>query len=169
MAGLIGETESFQKKNTTPKSLSIAASLMEKGANQQEIIRFLYKTHPLHILKLWGRTMAKINWVEKIKLVWSTLNIEDFVQSRSNPNDLPFILEKLEENYNEGRIFMAIYNDTPQSSIALIKISSPDLIKKIYPNLNGNLRGNILEIKIQNSNLSETSKEIIEKIEKLNL
>ena len=60
LTGIIDATNSFQKKNTTPKSLNIAAALMAKDANQQKIIRYLYKTQPLHLLKLWGRVMARL-------------------------------------------------------------------------------------------------------------
>lgn len=164
LAGLIGATDSFQKKNTTPKALSISASLMDKEADQQEIIRWLYKTQPLHILKLWGRAMAKINWDEKSKLAWSALSVEDFVQSRSTPEDLPLILEKLEENYSEGKIFMLIYNDTPKTSVALVKPAGMEMMKKIYPQFEGNIIRGSLEIKIENSNLAEVGRVVAEKI-----
>lgn len=167
LTGLIGATDSFQKKNTTPKSLSIAAKLMEKEANQQEIIRWLYKTQPLHILKLWGRAMAKINWDSESHLIWSVLNIEDFVQSRATAQDLPLIIEKLEENYSEGRIFMAVYNDTPKTSTALIKTSGMEMMKRIYPQFEGNIKYGMLEMKIENDNLQEVGKAIAEKIKKL--
>lgn len=167
LAGLIGATDSFQKKNTTPKALLVSASLMDKGADQQEIIRWMYKTQPLHILKLWGRAMAKINWDDDSKLVWSVLNVEDFIQSRSTPEDLPLIISKLEENYNEGRIFMAIYNDTPQSSVAILKISAPETITKIVSEIPGNFKHGFLEIKIENSNIFEVGQTIAEKIKSL--
>lgn len=164
LTGLIGATDSFQKKNTTPKALSLAAWLMDKGADQQEIVRWLYKTQPLHILKLWGRAMAKINWAEKSQLVWSELTVEDFVQSRASASDLPLIIEKLEENYSEGKIFMSVYNDTPTSSIALIKASTLETIKKIYPQFDGNIVRGLLEIKLENSNLTEVGKALVERI-----
>ncbi|MFZ2975124.1 MAG: DHH family phosphoesterase [Candidatus Moraniibacteriota bacterium] len=167
LAGLIGATDSFQKKNTTPKALLASASLMDKGADQQEIIRWMYKTQPLHILKLWGRAMAKINWDEASKLVWSTLSVEDFVQSRSASEDLPLIISKLEENYSEGRIFMAVYNDTPQSSVAIIKISTPETTTKILSEISGNFQYGFLEIKIENSNIIEVGQLIAEKIKSL--
>ncbi len=167
LAGLIGATDSFQKKNTTPKALLASASLMDKGADQQEIIRWMYKTQPLHILKLWGRAMAKINWDETSKLVWSTLSVEDFVQSRSTSDDLPIIISKLEENYSEGKIFMAVYNDTPQSSVAIIKVSTPETTTKILSEIPGKSNYGFLEIKIENPNIIEVGQIIAEKIKNL--
>ena len=164
LTGIIGATESFQKKNTTPKAFAVAAKLMEKGADQQEIIRWLYKTHPLHILKLWGRAMAKINWDPDSKLAWSEIALEDFIQSRSNPSDLILILEKLQENYSNGQIFMIIHNNTPSSSLAYIKTSDIETAKKIYLAFGGEIRRGVLEIKFQNGNLSEVGKAVAEKL-----
>ena len=155
LTGIISATDSFQKKNTTPKALAKAAELMEKGADQQLIIRWLYKTQPLHILKLWGRAMSKLNWDEKSKLVWTELSVEDFVQSRSTPKDLMLILEKLQENYNDGRIFMSLYNDTPGSVVALIKCNSFDITRKIHAALDGNIVREVLEIKLSTGDLNE--------------
>lgn len=167
LSGIIGATDSFQKKNTTPKSFATAATLMDKGADQQEIVRWLYKTHPLHILKLWGRTMAKLNWDPETKLVWSEIALDDFIQSRSNPSDLVLILEKLQESYSEGKIFTVLHNDTPNSSIAYIKTADIEIAKKIYLALGGEIRRGILEIKFENGNLSEVGKIMAEKIKTL--
>lgn len=167
LSGLIGATNSFQRKNTTPKALLASASLMDKGADQQEIVRWLYKTQPLHVLKLWGRAMAKINWDAKSQHIWSVISVEDFVQSRSNPEDLVLILEKLEENYKEGKIFSLIYNDTPESSVVMIKVANVELIEKIKIKLGGKIKQDILIVKMENSNLFEVGNIIAERIKLL--
>lgn len=167
MTGLIGATESFQKKNTTPKALSLAASLMNRGADQQEIIRWLYKTQPLSILKLWGRAMAKINLEKATQLVWSEITVEDFVQSRATPEDLSLILEKLEENYSDGRVFMLVYNDTPQTAVALIKSSDMKNLQKIYLQLDGTLLRGFLQIKLETPNISEAGKALADRLKNI--
>jgi len=153
LTGIISATDSFQKKNTTPKALLAAATLMDKGADQQEIIRWLYKTQPLHILKLWGRALAKLKWDEKTQLVWAELTVEDFVQSRASLKDAVQILEKLQENYSEGKIFMLAYNDTPATAITKIKTVSAELLHQIHVHLNGTLNRDVLEIKSENGDL----------------
>lgn len=167
LLGIICATDSFQKKNTTPKALLTAAALMDKGADQQEIVRWLYKTQPLHILKLWGRAMAKLNWDEKTKLVWSELSVEDFVQSRASHSDIPSILEKLQENYADGKIFMAVYADTLASAVVKIKSADAELLKKMNLALGGNIIRDILEIPFASGNLSEASAFVSGKIKEL--
>jgi phosphoesterase RecJ-like protein len=168
LTGIISATESFQKKNTTPKALLAAATLMDKGADQQTIIRWLYKTQPLHILKLWGRAMANLNWDEHSKLIWTNLSVEDFVQSRASQADVLLILEKLQENYSEGKLFMALYNDTPLSTVALIKSADIALLKKIQPLFNSTLKRDTLEIKSEIKNLFEAGELISKKIKEVN-
>jgi nanoRNase/pAp phosphatase (c-di-AMP/oligoRNAs hydrolase) len=169
LTGIISATDSFQEKNTTPKSLTLASHLMEKGADQQEIIRWLYKTQPLHILKLWGRAMSDLNWDEKSEFVWTGLTVSDFVQSRASFRDVPLILEKLEENYSAGKIFMAIYNDTPNSAIALVKSKSPENLQKISGILGGRISLGILEIKLATGNLAEAGELLSKRIKELGI
>jgi nanoRNase/pAp phosphatase (c-di-AMP/oligoRNAs hydrolase) len=169
LAGIISATDSFQKKNTTPRALLTAATLMDKGADQQEIVRWLYKTQPLPVLKLWGRAMAKINSDEKAGLIWTALNVSDFVQSRTTPENIPEILEKLEENYIEGKIFMLLYNDTPTSTIADIKFTDLALMPRLAANLNGEIKKGILEIKIPESNLEIVGETLAKKIKEMGM
>ena len=164
LTGIISATDSFQRKNTTPRSLAAAATLMEKGADQQETIRWLYKTQPLHVLKLWGRAMARLNWDEKSKLAWTGITMEDFVQSRASQKDIPLILEKLQENYGEGRFFMLLYNDTPESSISLLGGASLEPMKKLREFLNGQIKQDVLEIRLSTGDLTEAGELLAKRI-----
>jgi nanoRNase/pAp phosphatase (c-di-AMP/oligoRNAs hydrolase) len=167
LTGIISATDSFQQKNTTPRSLLTAAALMDKGADQQEIIRWLYKTQPLSVLKLWGRAMAKLKLDEKSHLIWSELSLDDFVQSRSAQSDIIQILDKLAENYSEGKIFMLIYNDTPETSVANIKACDNETLQKIHAHLGGILQKDILEIHSDSGNLSETGELLSKRIKEM--
>jgi len=167
LSGIIGATNNFQKKNTTPKSLLFAAELMDKGANQQGIIRFMYKTQPLNILKLLGRVMSKLNWDEKNHLAWASLSLEDFVQSRTTPENLPIILEKLQENYTDGQIFSIFYNDTPASSRASLKTTNAEVLRKITLAFGVTANYDLAEISVNQSDLDLASRATLEKIEKI--
>jgi len=171
LTGIISATGSFQKKNTTPKALQLSARLMDKGGDQQKIIRHLYKTQPLHLLKLWGRIMARIKWDEKLKLVWSLVSLEDFVQSHSKPSDIPLVLEKIKDNYSSGKIFMVLFNETPDTIKGIIEFSQEKDLKKTAPllELEGEIKGSLYEFKITDTNIIETEKTVLEKIKKLGM
>lgn len=164
LTGIIDATNSFQKKNTTPKSLQIAAALMAKGANQQKIIRYLYKTQPLHLLKLWGRVMARLYWEEDISLAWAPVYLEDFVQSRSNPSDITFILDKIKENYSAGKMFMVLYNETAGKVKGIIKCNNDEQLKNIAEELGIKKNGEIYEFCEDANDTTEAGQKMVEKI-----
>lgn len=164
LAGIMSATESFQKKNTTPKSLQIAASLMDKGADQQKIVRYLYKTQPFHVLKLLGRIMARLKWDEDIKLVWAPVLLEDFVQSRSQPKELPLVLEKIRDNYSSGRLFLVFYNETADTLVGMIKCVRPEDIDKTNSLLGGKMLQDIVVFRMAVKNIAEAEEEILRKL-----
>ncbi|MDD5397429.1 MAG: DHH family phosphoesterase, partial [Candidatus Moranbacteria bacterium] len=164
LTGIIDATNSFQKKNTTPKALQIGALLMTKGADQQKIIRYLYKTQPLHLLKLWGRVMARLYWEDEIFMAWAPVFLEDFVQSRSKPKDVPFILDKVKENYSAGKIFMVLYNHTEGEVRGVIKCISSDQLKKVAEILDAPIHGELCEFSRQADDTTEAGKQIVEKL-----
>ncbi len=164
LTGIIDATNSFQKKNTTPKSLHIGAMLMGKGGDQQKIIRYLYKTQPLHLLKLWGRVMARLYWEDDIALAWAPVFLEDFVQSRSKPADVPFILDKVKENYSAGKIFMVLYNEAIGEVRGIIKCISNDQAKKIAEILEVKVIGDVCEFSEQSDDTTQAGKNIVEKL-----
>ncbi|OGI22101.1 MAG: hypothetical protein A2808_03695 [Candidatus Moranbacteria bacterium RIFCSPHIGHO2_01_FULL_55_24] len=133
LAGIITATDSFQKKNTTPKSLHLASLLMQHGADQQKIVRSLYKTQPLHLLKLWGKAMAQVKWNEELRLIWSLVGIEDLVHARAHIDDLPAVLEKIKGNYASGQLFVLLSPETPASVRVIIKAQSRELLRSTLP------------------------------------
>jgi bifunctional oligoribonuclease and PAP phosphatase NrnA len=95
LAGLITDTRSFQNPNTTPRSLEVAAELLEKGARQQEIIQHIYKTKPLSTLKIWGRALNRIQVDRQAGIVWSSVSREDLQEMESSSKETHGILDEL--------------------------------------------------------------------------
>ncbi len=165
LAGIIAATDSFQKKNTTPKALQIASRLMDRGADQQKIIRSLYKTQPLHLLKLWGRVMAQVKWNEELKLIWALVSIEDLVQSRAVAADLPRVLEKIRSNYSSAGFFMILYPESATVIRGLIKAASGESLTLLAERFGeGQLHGDTLEFVLPLSSLDEAERLTIEKL-----
>ncbi len=164
LTGIIDATNSFQKKNTTPKALQIAAVLMAKGADQQKIIRYLFKTQPFHLLKLWGRVMSRLFWEDDLGMAWAPVYIEDFVQSRSNPTDVPFILDKIKENYSAGKLFMVLFNETAGEVRGIIKCTNEEQLKKIAEIMEVKANGDVCEFKQEAVDTTEAGQRVVEKL-----
>jgi nanoRNase/pAp phosphatase (c-di-AMP/oligoRNAs hydrolase) len=126
LAGIISATESFQKKNTTPRSLDTASKLITLGADREKVVLSLFKTQPFNILKLWGRVLTNLRLDEELRLVSARLSLDDFVQSRTKPEVLPAILDRIKANYSSGSLFAVVYPDTNDRSLAVLKAGSPE-------------------------------------------
>ena len=163
LTGIIDATNS-SRKNTTPKALQIAAVLMAKGADQQKIIRYLFKTQPFHLLKLWGRVMSRLFWEDDLGMAWAPVYIEDFVQSRSNPTDVPFILDKIKENYSAGKLFMVLFNETAGEVRGIIKCTNEEQLKKIAEIMEVKANGDVCEFKQEAVDTTEAGQRVVEKL-----
>lgn len=95
LTGLITDTRSFQNPNTTPRSLEIAADLLDFGARQQEIIKHIYKTKPLSTLKIWGRALNRIQIDHNAGIVWSFVSKEDLAEMGATSRETHGILDEL--------------------------------------------------------------------------
>jgi len=164
LAGLVAATGNFQSRNTTPRTFLAASWLIEKGADQQKIVRNLFKTQSFSFMKLWGRVMARLQWNEKLKFAWSTISLEDFVQSRTKPEELPLVLEKVKDNFSAGKYFAILYSETLDRSIALVKNSDSEAMKNIQKKMGGEIKDNYLEMVFENKNILEAEKELLAKI-----
>ena len=162
LAGITAATDSFQHKNTTPNALHLAAQLIERGADQQEIVRHLYKTQPLGLIKLWGRVMAKLQWEESSGLVWARVTIEDFVHSRMHPNDLPTVVEKIKANYASGKIFLLLYERKSGTTVGVVKYNNTEALAKKFESLQYVSRGEYGEIHFENTNIADAEEKVKE-------
>lgn len=109
LTGLTAETESFQTYSTTPEVFGIASILCDAGANQQEIIRYLFKTKSLAALNLWGRVLARLKQNNDKRLVWSLLSNEDFVKSRASYSDIEGAMQELLATVPGSEVLFVLY------------------------------------------------------------
>lgn len=108
LAGIISETESFQNKNTTPKAFLTAASLVSFGANKQNIIRFLYKTKSISLLKLMGKIMSNLKYNGQYKLGWSVIN-EEFSPDEAQFENLRSAVRELGGSSPEFNLLFVLF------------------------------------------------------------
>jgi nanoRNase/pAp phosphatase (c-di-AMP/oligoRNAs hydrolase) len=116
LTGLITDTRSFQNPNTTPRSLEIAAELLEKGARQQEIIQHIYKTKPLSTLRIWGRALNRIQMDRDSGVVWSAISKEDLQELDAKSKETHGILDELISTIPEGRVY-ALFTELEEGGL----------------------------------------------------
>ncbi len=106
LTGLITDTRSFQNPNTTPRSLEVAAELLERGARQQEIIQHIYKTKPLSTLRIWGRALNRIEMDRSAGIVWSTVSREDLSEMGAESRETHGILDELISTIPDAHVYV---------------------------------------------------------------
>ncbi len=138
LCGMIAETKSFQKM-ISPQSLQVASSLIGFGARRDEIIKHLYFTKSLPLLRLWGKVLARLKKDDRLNMVWSHLSFEDF-EGRAMVDGVEDVMEELiaaspeaqvivlfaETGSRNVDIFVRTAKSIDASLLAKPFISSPD-------------------------------------------
>jgi bifunctional oligoribonuclease and PAP phosphatase NrnA len=85
MAGLVMDTATFAHPNTTPRTLRVAAALLEAGAPLADISRQLYRTKPEAQLRLFGRVLARLESHAEGRVVTASLELADLAAAAALP------------------------------------------------------------------------------------
>jgi phosphoesterase RecJ-like protein len=81
MAGIVMDTATFAHPNATPRTLEVAAWLIEAGAPLSDISRRLYRTKPEAQLRLFGRILDRMESADAGRVVWSSVSDRDFAET----------------------------------------------------------------------------------------
>lgn len=105
LTGVIANTGSFQGMNTTPDSLIRASELISLGARQQDIIKHLFKTKELPLLKLWGRALARLKTEGNRGYAYTVMNSGDFDKTDTDTSSIPSVLQEFIDNVSGFKVF----------------------------------------------------------------
>ncbi len=81
MAGIVMDTATFAHPNSTPRTLTVSAWLIEGGAPLSDISRRLYRSKPEAQLKLFGRILARLESADNGRIVWSSVFDADYAET----------------------------------------------------------------------------------------
>jgi len=175
LLGIISSTRSFQHVQTTPKAFLKAGELVALGARQQEIIKNIYKTKSLSLLKLWGRALARMKILDQEKTVYSVLNQVDFEKAGAGEQDLLPVLAEFIDNIsgyniiavlaepaqNSQRLVLAVHEQIPAQKLA----DSLGAGAKILSQTIGNYK--IIEQSFENDSLENLEARFLDAIKSL--
>ena len=84
-AGIVQDTHTFSHPNATPRTLRVAADLLEAGAPLSRIHRTIYADKPFTTLALWGRILAGVSQRRDGRLVHATMNLAMLAETGTEP------------------------------------------------------------------------------------
>jgi nanoRNase/pAp phosphatase (c-di-AMP/oligoRNAs hydrolase) len=163
LTGIISATESFQNKKTTPKVFLAAASLVSKGANKQDIVRYLYKTRSISMLKLMGKAMVNLKYNSQYKLAWSVINDGELMEEGSGAENVGTVARELTNSSPEFELMMIIYPDI-NGIKGVINFSERNDINELVSALNGKIEEGQVAFKLSGSDIETAEREALNKI-----
>ena len=98
LTGMIYKTKSFKSTRVTPKSLNIASHLIATGAARDNIIKNIYQTKSVNVLKLWGRVLQRLETDEDQKIAWVQIPQTDFLETATTMADLSEMADEMISN-----------------------------------------------------------------------
>jgi len=168
LAGIIAETNSFQHAKTTPKAFLKASNLIVQGANQPEIIKHLYKTKHVSLLKLWGRALARIKELPELGLTYSMVNRLDLEKSGSGPEDISSVMKELVANLSEKKMILFLAEPKEKEIVGYFHLHPNIRSQIVAAALGGEMINGLLgSFHLTGVNLSDAEKQTLEKLEKI--
>lgn len=161
LSGVTTDTGSFQNANTTPKSMEIAAELMDAGASQQDIIKYLFRTKKLSTLKLWGRILTKIEVDPKHRLVWSTITQQDIKQSGAHMDEAGEIIDELLVHAPEAEMVALFKEHEDTISVSLRSTTQQANVMEIAQRFGGGGHVMASGIKFPGLSLAEVTSNVL--------
>lgn len=162
LAGIISETESFQNKNTTPKAFLAAASLVSFGANKQNIVRYLYKTKSISLLKLMGKVMSNLKYSSQYKLGWSVID-ENFSSENSNYDNLKMAVKELSGSSPEFNLLFVLFRKDNAIN-GIVNFSEKKPIEALAKSLGGEIDDGQIIFLSKDQIMDAAEKDILKKI-----
>lgn len=162
LTGVIAATESFQNKNTTPKAFMTAASLIAKGANKQDIIRYLYKTKSVSMLKLMGKAMAGLKYNSQYKLAWSLIEDDGFIKANSGAN-INAAVKELAQSSPEFDLFFLLYA-CDGAIKGIVNFSDHKDVSGLMKLVDGRMEDGQILFSPQEADIAAAEKEVLRKI-----
>ncbi len=168
LTGIIVETNSFQLLKTTPKAFLRASSLIAKGGDHQQIVKELYKTKHISLLKLWGRALARLKELKEYGLAYSLVNESDLLKSGAGAEDILGVMKELVANLG-GRKLIVFLAQTGNQEVTGYFHLHPSLKAQVVASALGGtmLNGSLGHFRLSGKGLVEAEKELLEKLGKI--
>lgn len=86
--GIFADTGCFQYPSTSPKTLRIAADLLEKGGSLNDCVLLDFRSYNFKTLKYWGRILANMQMDESGLFIWSKITRAENEELGVNPTEI---------------------------------------------------------------------------------
>ena len=112
LTAVVTDTGSFRYRNTTARSLRLAAELVDAGASVHRIVERVYETRSAGNLRLLGQALAGLTLTADGRIVWTQITPEMLTSAGATPDDVTGIVGMLRQI--RGVQIALLFEVTPQ-------------------------------------------------------
>ena len=118
MAGIVMDTSTFAHPNSTPRTLEVAAALVEAGAPLSDISRRLYRSKPTPQLRLFGRVLDRLDTIDGGRVIHSTQLDADLEATGTLPPHSEGIIDLLAQS-DEAEVAILFKEAGPATRVSV--------------------------------------------------
>lgn len=108
-AGILTDTNIYYNVNTTPKTLKIAAKLLEYGSNFRAPMFEFFKKKEFHKTKLWWEILKDIKQAQNGEIVWAIVPKALYKQTSTSSRDISWIINEFLSNIEKVKVSFIVY------------------------------------------------------------
>ncbi|HEU4798519.1 MAG TPA: bifunctional oligoribonuclease/PAP phosphatase NrnA [bacterium] len=97
LSAIVTDTGSFRYPNTSPRTLRLAADLMDAGASVHTVVERVYETRSLGSLRLIGRALNHLTISADGRIAWTVITPEMLRETGALPEDTTGIVGMLRQ------------------------------------------------------------------------
>src|SRR3989344_725927 len=167
LAGLIATTQNFQLA-VNPQTLFSAAYLVSKGADNEMIVKQLYKTRSLDMVKLWGLVISRFYYDSGKKIGRSFIGANDLQRGVLEVSNIPSVINELKNNFSDADVFVLGIGRDENNYLAVVHAKEPSVLKGFAQKYGLSIKNSSLVLRAaSNENPSILTKKIVEEIGKV--
>lgn len=109
LAWIHSDTNTFYNRNTAPKTLRIAADLIEKGAKNKEIMFELFRKKSIDKVRLWWTVLSEIKSYSEWQIVWVSIKKEVYQNFWIKDQWLKWLINEFIANIDGWKVWFMLY------------------------------------------------------------
>lgn len=94
-AGLVTDTGRFMYEAVKPAALRLAANLREHDFDHARLAQALYEDNALGYLRLLGTVLGRLNMVDEVGLVWTSLSQAELAEAGVHPSETDDLIDMI--------------------------------------------------------------------------
>jgi len=87
LTAIVTDTGCFRFSNVKPSTLRTAASLIERGASINKVVRSVYESRPLSSAKLLGMALSTLNTAENGRIAYASISREQMAAAGADASE----------------------------------------------------------------------------------